>query len=72
MYIFYRWAVKLAKSNKLEHVNDRSVGENLAMASGDLTGQGATDMWYNEIKDYDFDNPGFRGNTGTLSYLSLK
>ena len=49
----------------MEHASDRSAGENLAMASGDLTGQRATDMWYEEIKDYDFNNPGFQGNTGT-------
>ena len=40
------------------------------MASGDLTGQRATDMWYDEIKDYDFNNPGFSQGTGkTLNNL---
>ncbi|MEE6523587.1 hypothetical protein FKM82_022573 [Ascaphus truei] len=30
-------------------------------------GNVAVDAWYNEIKDYDFNNPEFSGTTGKLS-----
>ena len=46
------------------------MGQNLAWASGkELTGQGATDMWYNEIQQYNFNNPGFASGTGHFTQL---
>jgi uncharacterized protein YkwD len=53
----------LAANNKFEHSKDSEYGENLYMAggSGASTGAGkkAVKAWYNERKDYDYDNPGF-------------
>lgn len=44
-------------------------GENLAVGYGTT---GAVDGWYNEIKNYDFSNPGFSSNTGHFSQLVWK
>lgn len=35
----------------------------------ELTGAGATQMWYDEIKDYNFDNPGNFGSTGHFTQV---
>ena len=37
-----------------------------------LTGKGATTMWYDEIKDYDFHNPRFNPKTGHFTQVSFK
>ena len=34
-----------------------------------MTGQQAVDMWYGEIKDYDFQHPGFKSNTGHFTQV---
>ena len=68
------WAEKLDRENKMEHSSSderKGAGENLAMyGSSDpndkklsTTGM-ATDMWYDEVKDYDHNNPGFAMSTG--------
>jgi len=65
-----RWANHLAKQKALQHGDHEGMGQNLAMASGkELTGQGATDMWYNEVQRYDFNNPGFASGTGHFTQL---
>ncbi len=44
---------------------------NIAMCGGqDMTGKFMTDMWYDEIKDYDFGNSGFNGSTSSSDGLS--
>ena len=41
------------------------MGENLASAYGQsISGELPTNMWYNEVKKYDFNNPGFSMETG--------
>ena len=57
----------------------KGAGENLAMyGSTDpedkklSTTSLATDMWYAEVKDYDFDNPGFSMNTGHFTQVVWK
>lgn len=35
----------------------------------ELTGAGATKMWYDEIKDYNFKNPGNFGGTGHFTQV---
>ena len=35
----------------------------------ELTGQRAVDMWYEEIKDYNFGNPGFSSGTGHFTQV---
>ena len=42
------------------------------MSSGrnvDMSGQQATDMWYKEIKDYNFSKPGFGSKTGHFTQM---
>jgi len=64
-----KWAKELLRNNKLAH-SSGEYGENLAFASGyELTGAGATQMWYDEIKDYNFDNPGHFGGTGHFTQV---
>lgn len=35
----------------------------------ELTGAGATQMWYDEVKDYNFENPGNFGGTGHFTQV---
>jgi len=65
-----RWANHLAKQKSLQHGDHDGMGQNLAFAGGkELTGQGATDMWYNEIQKYNFNNPGFASGTGHFTQV---
>ena len=71
------WANHLAANNMFDHSNCQwnsdIVGENIAMCSGQvMTGKFMTDMWYNEINDYDFKNPGFTGGTGHFTQVVWK
>lgn len=64
-----KWAKELLKDRKLQH-SSGEYGENLAFASGyELTGAGATQMWYDEVKDYNFKNPGNFGGTGHFTQV---
>jgi uncharacterized protein YkwD len=71
------WADKLAKENLFEHSDcqwkGEVVGENIAMCSGqEMTGKYMTDIWYDEIADYNFDNPGYSGETGHFTQVVWK
>jgi hypothetical protein len=48
-------------------------GGNLAIAEGNFGGVSVVDMgariWYDEIKDYDFNNPGFSFTTGYFTQV---
>lgn len=71
------WADKLAKENLFEHSDCKwkgeTVGENIAMCSGqEMTGKYMTDIWYDEIADYNFNNPGFSGETGHFTQVVWK
>ena len=61
-----RWANYLASVGR-EQIKHSSTtnGENIAWSSSDMSAKQATDNWYSEIKDYDFDKPGFSSETGT-------
>ena len=49
------------------------MGENLASAYGySINGELPTNMWYNEIKDYNFNKPGFSSNTGHFTQVVWK
>ena len=64
------WAEHLARVGDLRHNDDDTVGENLAgMLGDDLTGREATDIWYDEIADYDFDQPGYGEETSNFSQV---
>ena len=49
-------------------------GENLAMIwqKYDKAARTATKMWYDEIKQYKFNNPGFSGGTGHFTQVVWK
>lgn len=65
-----KWAKELAKKGYLQHASQSEEGENIACLKGaELTGGKATEMWYEEIKDYDFNNPGFKSSTGHFTQV---
>jgi len=71
------YAESLAEKDTMEHSDckwgDKKVGENLAMCMGQpMTGKFMTDMWYDEIKDYNFNNPGFSSETGHFTQVVWK
>uniref|UniRef100_A0AC35UG18 ZP domain-containing protein n=1 Tax=Rhabditophanes sp. KR3021 TaxID=114890 RepID=A0AC35UG18_9BILA len=66
------YAVKLATVIKgLKHSTGTGYGENLAFASSSIAGT-AVDMWYNEVKDYDFKKGVFTPTTGHFTQLVWK
>ena len=71
------YSEKLAASGKFEHsgnkFNGNSLGENLYKNFGNsVDGNGAVDMWYDEVKMYDFKNQGFSMDTGHFTQLVWK
>lgn len=65
-----QWAENLARSGELRHNDDDTVGENLAgMMGGELSGRETTDMWYDEIEDYDFDSAGYSEDTSNFTQV---
>uniref|UniRef100_A0A8C9SZE1 Golgi-associated plant pathogenesis-related protein 1 n=1 Tax=Scleropages formosus TaxID=113540 RepID=A0A8C9SZE1_SCLFO len=60
-----RYAESLASTRILKHSASRgSCGENLAWASYDQSGKDVADRWYNEVKNYNYNRPGFSSGTG--------
>ncbi|KAM7352214.1 uncharacterized protein ACRADG_004848 [Cochliomyia hominivorax] len=68
------WAKKLAKSNTLQHRKNNKYGENLYLGTnmGPQTHELAVKAWYEEIKDYNFNKPGFSSNTGHFTQVVWK
>ncbi|CAF1292407.1 unnamed protein product [Rotaria sp. Silwood1] len=73
------YAQYLTENNLFEHSTNRdNLGENLyTMSSSEpLTnkslGMDATQSWYDEIKSYDFNNPGFSMETGHFTQVIWK
>ncbi|XP_037632657.1 Golgi-associated plant pathogenesis-related protein 1-like isoform X2 [Sebastes umbrosus] len=70
-----KWADHLLQINALQH-SDGQDGENIYFMSSTakikLTGKEAVDSWYNEIKDYNWSNPGFSSNTGHFTQVVWK
>jgi hypothetical protein len=60
------WAQNNANLGQMEHSSGGdNIGENLYCGSGRLTdGRVPVESWYNEIKDYNFNIPGFSSGTG--------
>ena len=74
MEISQDYSEYLAKTGKFEHsghsFHDEWMGENLAYTGGmSVTGELPTNMWYNEISAYDFNNPGFSSGTGHFTQV---
>lgn len=63
--IAMKYADHLLTSNTFQHSYTKGLGENLAMIgstvmpSCESLGSMFVKMWYDEIKDYNFANPGF-------------
>ncbi|XP_004870173.1 Golgi-associated plant pathogenesis-related protein 1 [Heterocephalus glaber] len=70
-----QYAEALANTRILKHSPESSrgqCGENLAWASYDQTGKEVADRWYSEIKDYNFQQPGFTSGTGHFTAMVWK
>lgn len=72
-----QWSYYLIANNLFKHSNTPLYGENLAMLQGYGVDPVALikksiDMWYDEIKLYDFNNPGFSDATGHFTCLVWK
>lgn len=68
------YAQHLARMGSLQHSSSSQrpgQGENIAMAcgSGGLSAQRAVDMWYKEVCQYNFNNPGFGYGTGHFTQV---
>ena len=65
----------LSSIDQMKH-SDNGYGENLFYcyhsAKICVTGEFASQEWYNEVSDYDFDNPGFKSGTGHFTQLVWK
>ena len=70
-----RYSEALASTRILKHSPESSRGqrgENLAWASYDQTGKEVADRWYSEIKNYNFQQPGFTSGTGHFTAMVWK
>jgi uncharacterized protein YkwD len=75
--IAQEYANKLASTDTFQHskknFKGKPMGENLFACYGmKITGKIMSDAWYDEIKDYNFNNPGFKGNTGHFTQVVWK
>lgn len=67
------WANNLAATGQFRHRSDRKYGENLYMTTAsDVGGRTPVTVWYNEIKFYNFRNPGFSMETGHFTQVVWK
>ena len=70
-----RWADHLASTGRLEHgpsdeLKQRNLGQNLFFYSGGTpSAKQAANTWYEEIKSYNYAQPGFSTNTGHFTQL---
>merc|ERR1711909_204698 len=73
------WAKKMLRKNKMEHASGTGQGENLYMAGmgGDMSEakveqhiKAAVDMWYAEIKDYDFKTASKKRGGGAVGHFT--
>ncbi|KAL6109164.1 GLI pathogenesis-related 2, like isoform X1 [Pungitius pungitius] len=70
-----RYAESLASTRILKHSVESSrgsCGENLAWASYDQSGKDVADRWYDEVKQYNFNRPGFSSATGHFTAMVWK
>jgi uncharacterized protein YkwD len=67
-------AFKMAEKDSFKNsdcrLGDKQIGENIATQwEGMLAAKNVTDMWYNEIQNYNFDNPGFVMDSGHFTQV---
>lgn len=72
-----KWSDYLLSTNKFQHSGTKLYGENLAFFQGYGNNlvtlvKIAIDAWYNEIKYYNFQKPGFSQKTGHFTCLIWK
>ncbi|KAJ6657853.1 hypothetical protein lerEdw1_001903 [Lerista edwardsae] len=70
-----QYSEALASTRILKHSPESSsgkFGENLAWASYDQSGKEVADGWYSEIKNYNYQNPGFSSGTGHFTAMVWK
>ncbi|XP_012862273.1 Golgi-associated plant pathogenesis-related protein 1 [Echinops telfairi] len=70
-----QYSEALASTRILKHSPESSrgqCGENLAWASYDQPGKEVADRWYSEIKNYNFQQPGFTSGTGHFTAMVWK
>ena len=75
--IAQKYAEELARTGNFAHsggsFHGDNMGENLFACYGmRITGKMMTDDWYNEVKQYDFNNPGYISGTGHFTQIVWK
>ena len=75
--IAQRYAETLARTGNFAHskakYNGKKMGENLFACCGlKISGKMMTDEWYNEVSQYNFNNPGFVSGTGHFTQVVWK
>jgi len=75
--IAQKYAEYMARTGNFAHsngkYNGKNMGENLFACYGmRITGDMMTDDWYDEVKQYDFSNPGFVNGTGHFTQVVWK
>ncbi|MGH0120706.1 UNVERIFIED_CONTAM: hypothetical protein FKN15_031635 [Acipenser sinensis] len=67
-----KWASQLLSMRALQH-SDTDHGENIWCRTSSVrmpvSGKEVVEAWYKEIKDYDFNRPGFQKNSGHFSQV---
>ncbi len=71
------YANHIAKINQMVHSQNKykgeHLGENIYWCSGmPIEGAAMTTSWYDEIKDYNFNKPGFKNGTGHFTQVVWK
>uniref|UniRef100_A0A3P8WIZ7 SCP domain-containing protein n=1 Tax=Cynoglossus semilaevis TaxID=244447 RepID=A0A3P8WIZ7_CYNSE len=68
-----KWADRLLALGLMNH-SDTKDGENIytVLKSEQLTAKEAVDSWYSEVKDYNWNNPGLKSNTGHFTQVVWK
>ena len=75
--IAQKYAETMARTGNFAHsqakYNGKNMGENLFACYGlKISGKMMTDDWYNEVSQYNFNNPGFTSGTGHFTQVVWK
>lgn len=71
------WAEHLANTGQMQHRPNNQYGENIYFAWSsqpgfDVNGLTPVEAWYGEVKDYNYNNPGFSSQTGHFTQVVWK